>query len=78
MKWRHSHKKRSRGVSLIMSRTNKMGRRRLSKMVMGDVHLSIYIFFRHSTTMKWRCIYKKRNGGVYLIMSHAYHMGRAV
>ena len=46
MKWRHSHKKPSRGVYLIMSRTNKMGRiRRLSKMVMGDVHLSIYIFF---------------------------------
>ena len=33
---------RIRGVYLIRRRTYQMGRRRLSKMVMGGVHLNLY------------------------------------
>ena len=39
MKWRRTYKMRIRGVHL---RTYQMGRRRLSKMVMGGVHLHLF------------------------------------
>ena len=58
-----SHKKRNRGVNLIMSCTYEIGRRRLSKLVMGGVHLHLF-FWRRLSIMKWRHAYKMQNGVV--------------
>ena len=58
-----------------MIRRYRMGRRRLSEMVIGGVHLHSFFFqafiYNERLTKK-----AKSPGGVYLIRSHTYQMGR--
>ena len=58
-------------VYLIMIRTYQMGRIRLSKMVIGGVHLHLFIL-EEFIYNGMEAHTKKGNGGVYLIRSHTY------